>query len=107
MILNRHTYNLAALSSFLVLASHVSAHGFPSHIVVGSTTYSGAQSSATSPVRRVSVGDPVLDVTSNDIVCGWNAASTASQSISVNPGDLVQIYWQDEGTGPWPHLTGG
>ena len=47
------------------------------------------------------------DVTSDDMTCGWNAASSAGGSISISQGELMQVWWSGESEGDnWPHETG-
>ena len=54
---------------------------------------------------QVSSGDPVKDETSDAIICGTDA-ETASGTANVNPGDELEIYWENEGGGNWIHNVG-
>ncbi|THH08453.1 hypothetical protein EW145_g2693 [Phellinidium pouzarii] len=90
------------------LAIRVSAHGGPRYVSIDGTTYEGANgvsASSNSAVRKVSTGDPVTDVTSNNLICGQNA-QTAPNVATAKPGSFLQFYWENEGSGNWVHNTG-
>lgn len=92
----------------LAFSSMVSAHGFVSSLAIGSTKYPGANgpsASSSSPMRKVASGDPVQDLTSQDVVCG-RTAQLASSSATAKPGDLMQFWWVGESGGNWFHNTG-
>ncbi|KAH8114433.1 glycosyl hydrolase family 61-domain-containing protein [Phellopilus nigrolimitatus] len=92
----------------LHLALRVSAHGFPTSVTIDGKQYNGANgadASSDSPMRKVSTGDPVTDVTSNNIICGQNAA-TASTDATAKPGSKLQFYWKGEAGTNWFHTTG-
>lgn len=95
----------ATLLSALALVGFASAHGVPSKIVVNGVTYPGASAGQSSAVFGVENGDPIFDLTSTDMTCG-RGATAASQSIPVNPGDLLQIFWKNEQGGNWLHTDG-
>ncbi|KAI5118811.1 hypothetical protein M0805_005153 [Coniferiporia weirii] len=97
-----------SISAALVLALRVSAHGYPASVLIDGMLYDGANGpdvSANSPIRKVSSGDPVTDVTSNNIICG-QSAQVASGVATAKPGSLLQFNWVNEGNGNWVHNTG-
>ena len=101
-------FTFTQLSAIIVLASQVAAHGFVEKVVIGGTTYPGAQgndASSSSPVRQVASGSPVQDLTSSDLTCGLSS-QLASGMATAKAGQLVQFYWQGETGIPWFHNTG-
>jgi hypothetical protein len=87
----------------------VSAHGEIKYVKVSGVTYPGAtgpgSDPSNSPVRAVSVGDPINDVNSPDMLCGWNSQK-APISAQVSPGDKVEVAWMGENGIPWFHNVG-
>ncbi|OCB88252.1 hypothetical protein A7U60_g4658 [Sanghuangporus baumii] len=99
---------LSAAFVLLSLGLHASAHGYPLRVTVDGTEYAGANgpsASSDSPMREVSSNSPVTDPTSNDIICGLDAAQ-ASSSASANPGSTLQFFWGTISGGNWFHNVG-
>jgi len=87
----------------------VSGHGIIKTVKINGKTYPGATGpgadASNSPVRAVSSGDPIDDVTSPMMLCGRDSKS-APISASVKPGDNVEIAWQAETGINWFHNVG-
>lgn len=98
----------AVLTLLALLAPSVVAHGFVDFLMVDNALYygsNGANASSSSPLCKVSTGSPVTNVSSQDIVCGPSAIP-APETVSANPGSLLQFFWRGETGGDWLHNTG-
>lgn len=99
---------ISAAVVFFHLTALVSAHGFVTEVVIDGKSYAGsngADASSSSPVRKVSSGSPVFDVTSKDIVCGLDS-QLASSVASAKPGSSIQFFWKGETGINWFHNAG-
>ncbi|KAL5482497.1 hypothetical protein ACEPAI_9091 [Sanghuangporus weigelae] len=104
----RFSTSFSAAFVLLSLGLRASAHGFPLRVTVDSTEYAGANgpsAASDSPIRKVSSNSPVTDPTSDNIICGLDAAQ-ASSSASANPGSTLQFFWGTISGGNWFHNVG-
>ncbi|KAL5501733.1 hypothetical protein ACEPAH_8993 [Sanghuangporus vaninii] len=100
--------SFSAAFVLLSLGLRARAHGYPLRVTVDGTEYAGADgpsASSDSPMRKVSSNNPVTDPTSDDIICGLDAAQ-ASSSASANPGSKLQFFWGTMSGGNWFHNVG-
>jgi Auxiliary Activity family 9 (formerly GH61) len=100
---------LALFTIFLTGSNLVKAHGMIKFVEVDGVTYPGAagpgSDPSNSPIRAVSVGEPIDDVNSLDMLCGWNSQK-APLSAKVKPSDAIKIGWQGETGIDWFHNVG-
>ncbi|KAJ7457264.1 glycoside hydrolase family 61 protein [Mycena galericulata] len=95
----------------LLLASHVSAHGFVSRVSVNGQTFKGntpnEDPNVKSIIRQISDAAPVKGATNPGVNCGANA-QLAATTANVQPGDTMSFFWVSEDPTIlfWPHNTG-
>lgn len=102
-------YSPSIIAIILATSGLVSGHGIIQNVQVNGKTYPGAtgpgSDPSNSPVRAVSSGDPIDDVTSPMMLCGRDSKQ-APMSITVAPGDKVEVAWQAETGIKWFHNVG-
>jgi len=97
------------IAVLLAASGLVSGHGQIKSITINGKTYPGATGPGSdpskSPVRAISSGDPIDDVTSPMMLCGRDSKQ-APLSATVSPGDKVEVAWQAETGIAWFHNVG-
>lgn len=90
------TSMLASFIAIALLPQLASAHGKVTDVSVN------GKSVGETGIRLVENSDPLYGVDNDDINCGRDA-KPAKGSVSVNPGDELELVWSD---GKWPHNIG-
>jgi len=103
-------YSATTLIALLLAGSGlVSGHGIISKVQVGGKSYPGSlgpgSDASKSPVRKVSSGDPIDDVTLPSMACGTDSKA-APLSVAAKAGDKVDVFWMAETGINWFHLVG-
>jgi len=103
-------YSATTLIALLLAGSGlVSGHGIISKVETGGKSYPGSlgpgSDASKSPVRKVSSGDPIDDVTLPSMACGTDA-KVAPVSVTAKAGDNVDVFWMAETGIDWFHLVG-
>jgi len=101
----------STLFSVLAIAGFAYGHGMVQKVTINGKSYPGSAGpgadESNSPVRKVSVGNPVTDFSSMDFACGHDAVGAfAAKTAPVNAGDNVDLQWQGETGIPWFHNVG-
>ncbi|KFY36120.1 hypothetical protein V494_05302 [Pseudogymnoascus sp. VKM F-4513 (FW-928)] len=112
------------IASLVALASTVAAHGGVCHYAVDGTEYNGTlwhlwdleNNPIPDPPQVPSIQrrwdfNPVFDVTSGNMTCNWDGASTASSlHAPIRAGNNITAYWDnympDVFPNVWPHSIG-
>jgi len=99
------------ISTFLLAAQHVAAHGYVKTVTIAGTPYQAdypftdEADSPPSGIRHVFDVVPIKGAQNPDIQCGIKA-QPASLVLSANAGDEMTFDWRGADDSFWPHNTG-
>jgi len=104
------TLVLPFLAAALSLLPSVRAHGFVYILGIDGQSYKGnipqRSNDTPSPIRQVSIQDPIYGASNPSLNCGNNATDNAVLVVDAMPGSRLTFDWRGESLSHWPHNTG-